>query len=187
MISPVFAGILIGGKSSRFGRPKHLELRDGKTWLERAVDAVRSHVEGIAILGAGELPEGLGTLPVLCDVPDLQGPLAGMLAAMRWKLSTSWVFLPCDLPCLSGEAVRWLVDQRRPDVRAVLPRLPGSDAPEPLLAYYDFRAAPLLERARRPKDLVGEDGVVTPEIPEHLRASWTNVNTTEDLAAMEKE
>ena len=181
MMSPVFAGILIGGKSRRFGRPKHLVLKDGKTWLERTVDAVHPHVDGIVILGKGEVPAGLDAIPVLFDVPGLQGPLAGMLAATRWRPAASWVFLPCDLPSLSGNAVSWLVEQGLPGVKAVLPRLPGAAAPEPLLAYYDATAAPLLEQVRRPMDLAGADGVISPEIPAHLRASWTNVNTPADL------
>lgn len=181
--APVYAGILIGGKSSRFGRPKHLVEDQGKTWLERTVEKIGSHVDGIVILGAGAIPDSLGAAAVLCDVQDVKGPLAGMLAAMRWRPLTSWLFVPCDLPLLSGEAVRWLLDHRRPGVWAVLPRIPGAPGPEPLLAYYDFRAGALLERVPRPRGLAGEERVAMPTVPERLQASWKNVNTPGDLAA----
>lgn len=180
--SPVYAGILIGGKSSRLGRPKHLLGDNGKTWLERSVEKVRPHVDGVAILGAGAIPDGLGSVPVLCDIQDAEGPLAGMLAATRWRPLTSWLFLPCDTPLLSEAALRWLIDHRRPGVWAVLPRLPEAPGPEPLLAYYDFRAGPMLERAQRPVDLTADAHVVTPAVPDRLQASWKNVNTDEDLA-----
>jgi len=181
--TPLYAGILIGGKSSRFGRPKHLVEDQGKTWLEQTVEKIGPHVDGIAVLGAGAIPDGLGAVPVLCDVQDVKGPLAGMLAAMRWRPFTSWVFLPCDLPLLSGEAMSWLLDHREPGVWAVLPRIPGAPGPEPLLAYYDFRAGALLERVSKPMGLAGEERVLMPTVPEHLQASWKNVNTPADLAA----
>jgi len=181
--SPVYAGILIGGKSSRFGSPKHLVDDAGVTWLERTVERVRAYVDGTAILGAGAIPDSLGSLPILCDVQDAKGPLAGMLAAARWSPLTSWLFLPCDLPLLSGESIRWLLEQREPGVWGVLPRLPEAPGPEPLFAYYDFRATPLLERSRRPVDLATENHVITPPVPEHLQVSWKNVNTPADLTA----
>lgn len=179
--SPLYAGILAGGKSRRFGQPKHLFVDNGKTWLERTIEKVRPHVDGIVILGAGSIPDGLGAIPVLYDVEDAEGPLAGMLAAMRWRPLTSWLFVPCDLPLLSEEAVGWLLEHRDPGVWAVLPRLPEAPAPEPLLAYYDFRSATLLQQVSRPSALAGAEHVLTAVVPEHLRMAWKNVNTPEDL------
>ena len=181
--TPVQAGILIGGSSKRFGRPKHLVEEGGKTWIERVADSVGPHVDGLCVLGSGAVPDSLGSAPVLCDIHDSEGPLAGMLAAVRWRPLASWLFVPCDVPLLSADAVRWILDQRKPGTWAVLPRLPGAPAPEPLLAHYDFRAAPLLERARQPVDLAAEAHVTTPAVPERLQASWTNINTAEELAA----
>jgi len=181
--APVYAGILIGGKSNRFGKPKHLQMTSDKTWVERTIECVRPYVDGIAILGGGEIPEGLQDLPVLCDVPDAAGPMAGMLSAARWLPLASWLFLPCDLPLLSDDAVRWLLDQRRPGVWAVFPQLTDAPSPEPLLAYYDFRILPHFERARRPLDMAAADNVSMPAVPQELQKSWKNVNTAEDLAA----
>lgn len=181
--SPVYAGILVGGTSSRSGRPKRLLGGNGKTWLERTVEKVRPLVDGTVILGDGEVPDGIRSVPVLCDVPDAEGPLAGMLAATRWMPLVSWLFVPCDLPLLSEEALRWLLSHREPGVWAVLPQKPEAPAPEPMPAYYDFRAAPALERARRWAELAAEAHVATPAVPESLQASWDNVNTPGDLAA----
>jgi molybdopterin-guanine dinucleotide biosynthesis protein MobB len=181
--SPVYAGILIGGDSSRFGSPKHLHTTNGQTWLERAIATVQPHVDGMAILGTGDLPTPAQSLPVLSDIPGRRGPLAGMLAATRWMPLASWLFIPCDLPLITGDAVRWLLDQRRPGVWAVLPQLTGAPAPEPLLAYYDFRAFPQLECVRKPMDMADADGVCIPTVPPQLQNAWENVNTVEELAA----
>lgn len=182
--APVYAGVLIGGSSRRFGRPKHLVTDGGATWIERTVSCVRPHVDGICILGSGTLPGELGSLPVLCDVQDAEGPLAGMLGAMRWRPLTSWMFLPCDAPLLSEDAVRWVLDCRKPGAWAALPQLPGTVGPEPLLAYYDLRSAPLLETVARPADLAGAPHIAMPTVPEDIRSAWTNINTPDDLDAL---
>jgi molybdopterin-guanine dinucleotide biosynthesis protein A len=69
-------------------------------------------------------------LSALPDVPDKRGPLAGMLAAMRWRLDVSWLFMACDLPQVSSMSVEWLIGKRAPGVWAILPRLPGTEGVE---------------------------------------------------------
>jgi molybdopterin-guanine dinucleotide biosynthesis protein MobB len=182
LATPVYAGILIGGGSTRMGRPKHLIEDHGETWLHKAVSAVRSHVDKVVILGSRELPADLRALPVLPDAEDAEGPLRGMLSAMRWAPLASWLFLPCDVPMVSPEAVQWLLGHRRPGVWAVLPALPGSSAPEPLPGYYDFRMAPLLETARGPSDCARHEKAVNPPIPSDLTGAWRNINTPAECA-----
>lgn len=182
--TPVYAGILIGGASSRMGRPKHLVGAPGQTWLHRILAAVRDRVDRVIILGGGELPADLRSLPVLPDAEDAEGPMRGMRAAMRWAPRAGWLFTACDQPDVSSMAVAWLLSHRRPGVRAVMPVLPGASAPEPLLAYYDFRMAPVVERVRRPRDLADSPGVATPTVPDDLTPAWRNVNSPADLGVL---
>lgn len=177
---PVYAGIMVGGNNSRIDRSKRLICGNANARLRQMVEQIRPHVDGIALLGAGVASDDALPLPVLCDVQDAQGPQAGMLAAMRWRPLTSWVFVPCDLPHISDDSVRWLLSHRRPGTWAVLPRLPEAPMPEPLPAYCDFRAAPLLESASRPIELAESSNTVTPVVPKHILESWTNVNTPGD-------
>lgn len=180
--TPVYAGILIGGGSVRMGRPKHLIGAPGQTWLQRTFAAVKDRVDHVVILGGGEIPADLRSLPVLPDVADAQGPLRGMRAAMRWAPQAGWLFTACDQPDVSSAAVEWLLSHRHPGVRAVMPILPGASDPEPLLAYYDFRMALAVERVRRPRDLADSPGVVTPIVPGDIASAWRNVNSPDDLA-----
>lgn len=179
--TPVYAGILIGGASTRMGRPKHLIADHGQTWLHRTFTAVKDRVDGVVILGGGEIPADLCSLPVLPDVHDAEGPLRGMRAAMRWAPRTGWLFAACDQPDISSGAVEWLLSHRQPGVRAVMPVLPGASAPEPLLAYYDFRMGEAMERVQRPCDLAELPGVATPTVPGDLSPAWRNVNSPVDL------
>jgi molybdopterin-guanine dinucleotide biosynthesis protein MobB len=187
LATPVFGCVLIGGKSARMGRPKHLLETGGRTWLEHTVGLVRPLVERVAIVGAGEVPAALAGAARLPDVPDAEGPMAGLLAAMRWAPRGSWLVAACDLPGLSSGALKWLLSTRSCGVWATLPRLPGGAGVEPLLAHYDFRAGPLLETlaaaGRFAISLLAEHPKVrSPAPPGELLGAWANVNSPQDLA-----
>ena len=182
--TPVYAGVLIGGGSTRMGRPKHLIEERGESWLRKIVTAVKGHVDKVVILGSGELPAEFRSLPALADVEDTEGPLRGMLAAMRWAPLTSWVFVPCDVPMLSPAAIQWLLGHRRPGIWSVLPIRPGSSKPEPLPGYYDFRAVALLEAISGPSGCAGNEKNASPVIPAALADAWKNINSPEDVARL---
>jgi len=81
--TPIWGCVLIGGRSSRMGQPKHLLLQEGTTWLERAVSKLTAKVEQVVISGSGSIPASLTDLSRVPDAPGLAGPLAGILAVMR--------------------------------------------------------------------------------------------------------
>jgi molybdopterin-guanine dinucleotide biosynthesis protein A len=146
----------------------------------------------VVIVGAGEVPAPLSDRPRLGDAPDAAGPLAGLLAAMRWAPTATWLAAACDHPDLSADALVWLADQRRPGTWAIQPRLQPSSDPddcrvEPLLAVYDLRARSLLERLAgrggdyRLSDLAADAKVATPVVPADLASAWRNVNASVDL------
>ncbi|MCI5149713.1 MAG: hypothetical protein D3916_10065 [Candidatus Electrothrix sp. MAN1_4] len=89
----VWGCILIGGKSSRMGRPKHLIQENEKTWLEQAVEILSPHVEQVVLSGSGEVPATLASLAQVPDAPGLAGPLAGILSVMRWQQTASWLVM----------------------------------------------------------------------------------------------
>jgi len=187
--TPVWGCVLIGGRSSRMGRPKHLlKDRNGITWLERTVRLLRPFVADVVLSGKGEVPKSMNGLIRLSDVPDVAGPLSGILAAMHWRPAVSWLLVACDMPDISEDAVRWLLARRRPGVWGTVPRLQEGGSVEPLLAHYDCRCLPLFEDLVRTGCLrIGmvavNANIETPVVPEHIRMSWRNVNTVEDLRA----
>lgn len=185
--TPLYACVLIGGRSTRMGSPKHLLRKDGRTWLERTVSLLRPKAQTVAVIGEGAVPEPLGDLVRLADAPDARGPMAGLLAALRWAPHASWLVAACDLPALSAEALDWLLATRAPGRWATLPRLEGCSRVEPLLAHYDFRAGALLEELAAGGDFALQDlsrfrAVYAPSPPAGLAAAWRNVNSPTDLA-----
>ncbi|WP_456384805.1 molybdopterin-guanine dinucleotide biosynthesis protein B [Desulfolithobacter sp.] len=182
----VWGCVLIGGRSTRMGRPKHLIESDGTTWVERTVRLLEQCVDQVVISGRGDLPDSLAHLPRVPDAPGLAGPLAGILSVLRWQPAVSWLVTACDQPGIRAGALRWLLDQRSPGIRAVLPDLEQDGRVEPLLALYDFRCRPLLEElalvgSPRISRLAGTPGIVTPAPPPDLHSCWRNVNTPDEL------
>ena len=191
---PVWACILIGGRSSRMGQPKHLLRRpggSGESWLERTVRLVEPLVEGVVVSGKGELPGPVKHLPRLPDIPGVAGPLTGVLSAMRWQPGMSWLVIACDMPFISESAINWLLEgHSRPGCWGRLPRLPDSDFCEPLFAWYNGRTHHLLEEQfltgnLRVGKIASHIKIDNPIIPERLRSAWQNVNTPEQLQAVQ--
>lgn len=187
--TPVWACVLIGGKSSRMGRPKHLIAgEDGRTWLEKTIKLLQPSVAGIAVSGKGQLPEPVADTIRLADIPGAVGPLAGILSACRWQPQVSWLVAACDMPDITAAAVQWLLAGRRAGCWGRVPRLAGSDHCEPLFAWYDCRAARLFEEQLcagklRIGEVAGHPRIDTPIVPEPLRLAFLNVNTPAELAA----
>jgi len=187
VIRPILGGVLVGGLSRRMGRPKQLiEVGDG-TMIEHVVCILSGEVHEVVLLGGGPVPATLEGLPRVADADDCQGPMAGILGALRARPDACWVVSPCDLPLLRGEAVRWLVQNRRPGAWVVMASLDGFV--EPLLALYESEARILLEGAAAAGELAlqrlaSSPRVVTVDPPSALRRCWFNANTPLELASL---
>jgi molybdopterin-guanine dinucleotide biosynthesis protein A len=89
------------------------------------------------------------------------------------------------MPQISGEAIRWLLEQRQLGTWAVLPRS-RSGRVEPLLAVYEPQSRLLLEAQAAagrwgPRHLAENERVVCPTPPAELIRAWKNVNTPEEM------
>jgi molybdopterin-guanine dinucleotide biosynthesis protein A len=182
---PVLAAVLIGGHSRRMGRPKHLLERDGATLLERAVAAARPHAAEALLAGASEAPAGLAELRRLPDAPGVRGPMAGVLAGLRWQPAARWLVLACDLPMVTLDAVAWLLAQARPGADAVMPAVSQEAPCEPLFALYEPTALRPIETAAARGEFslrraLERARVLHPQPPPGLAPAWTNVNTPEE-------
>lgn len=185
--TPVWACVLIGGKSSRMGQPKHLIQDDRKiTWLERTVELLAPLVDGVVVSGTGRLPDKLADTIRLADIPGVAGPLTGIVAACRWQPMVNWLLVACDMPHITADAIQWLLAGRQSGCWGRVPRLAGRKRAEPLFAWYDFRAGQIFEEQLLEKNLrIGDVGchpkIDKPLIPEPLQQSWQNINTPEQL------
>jgi molybdopterin-guanine dinucleotide biosynthesis protein A len=174
--------ILIGGKSSRMGTPKHLLKHHGKAWLTCISSILAGYCDEIVIAGNGELPEG--SWRRLADAAECKGPMAGILAAMREYPQDTIIVCACDMPEISKDAIAWLISQQQPDDWAVIPKI--KDQLQPLFALYDPRLIPVLEDLSRRNILKMKTVCANPQVrvvspPSTLYDAWSNINDPREL------
>ncbi len=111
------AGILIGGESSRFGRPKALErLPCGETALEHVITTARSVAGEVVLLGqSDEVAIANLNCQQLADPPETVGPMAGLASLLSHAKNRWALLLACDLPLIESELFSPLIAAARTD------------------------------------------------------------------------
>lgn len=189
-LPPLRGGILIGGASTRMGTPKHLLIIGGRTMLDSLCEVLAPFVTDTALIGQAHLPDGASVVEQLTDAAGVPGPLGGLLAALRADRQRAWLIVACDMPLISPDALRWLIGQRSASRAAVLPRTADGRV-QPLLAVYEPSILPHVERLAASgrlavRHLAEAGDVFTPQVPPELAAAWDNINTPEELRALQQ-
>ncbi len=186
----VQALILAGGQSRRFGAADKARHRiEGAPMIRRVYDAAAAVTDAPVLVSVAEAGTSFADcLPnenvryVADAMPDA-GPLAGLVAGLE-AASASWVLAAaCDLPFLSAEALRLLLDAPSSETDAVVAQDAGGRL-QPLCAVY--RCAAVLPVARRHlgagrlalRDLLRTLKVCPVRLPD---AALRNVNRPSDL------
>ncbi len=188
-VAPIIAGLLIGGRSRRFGSPKALAAWRGRPLACWVAEALAELAPEVLAIGAGELPAELSHLARIDDAGEGGGPLSGLLGALRSRPDRAWLVAACDQPLLDASTLGWLVGQRREGAIAVVARLaPGGIEPFP--ALYEPAARPILEELARGaaslQPLAEDQRVVVAAPPASLRRAWTSVDTEIVLRGLEE-
>ena len=134
--------VLAGGRSSRFGRDKLVELVDGRRMLDLAIEAVQAVASDVVVVVA---PDARRSVPagarLVRDRQAFHGPLAGVavgLAALASDVERV-IVVGGDMPTLSPAVLRRLVEALGPLVDATL--LGHDGEAHPLPAAYRRTAA----------------------------------------------
>jgi molybdopterin-guanine dinucleotide biosynthesis protein MobB len=117
---PVMGGILIGGQSTRMGRPKTLLPVEGKTLVEKVYNDVSRVADKTYFLGKGPVPDSLLGVEGLPDLPYLKGPLSGIMAAHRFHPDADWLIVAVDMPKLNRAFLSGLIERREPGYGAAV-------------------------------------------------------------------
>jgi len=185
--------VLAGGRSVRFGGEKAVALLDGRPLLEWAADRLRTVCARVAInvrVGSeAETQAQAGGLPTLYDEPgDALGPLAGVKVGLSWAEGQGARLLavsPCDAPLLPDDLYVRLLEQANDGPAMAETR----DGRQPLCAVW-----PVTSLADVREALCGGAHPPTWQMLERLGArkvffdspaAFANVNTREDLAAVQ--
>lgn len=137
------AVILAGGKSRRMGRNKALLDFGGEPLVRRLYRILEEAFDEVLIsANNAETYEFLG-VPVVSDVYDAGGSLAGVHAGLTQSRADSCFFVACDMPFVNIELVRYM-GRFASDYDVVIPV--SRNGLEPLHAFYSRRCVPHIER-----------------------------------------
>ena len=127
------------------GTDKALLPLGGATLVEHVARQVASVAGSATLVGAPERYAHLD-LPALADLYPGEGPLGGVITALRHSTSEWSLVAACDMPAVSGQTFRELLRHARPNTDAII--LAGHGGrPNPLCGLYSAAALPVLEQA----------------------------------------
>ncbi len=185
--------LLVGGRSSRLGRDKSLEIIGGESLIERAVNALAPLCKTVILVAAvdTELKSVTETpsLRIVTDIYPRKGPLVGLYSGLEQSDTLYNLVIACDMPFLSEKLIRLMIELA-PGYDAVVPR-PGKKA-EPLCAVFSRNCLTTIEKMMEDGDYTVRhipQKVITRYVnakeiasadPEYR--SFINVNREEDLA-----
>jgi molybdopterin-guanine dinucleotide biosynthesis protein A len=183
--------ILAGGKSSRLGRNKALQVVDGKSLIQWVVDRLAMLSTEIVIVTArGEAIPSYSTVEIktVADIYPEKGPLVGIYSGLVSSSSLRAIAVGCDTPFLSVSLLKYMT-QVCSVYDVVVPRI--ENKLEPLCAVYSKNCSVPIQgllgqnelRIDKLFSMVKVKYIEEDEInrfdPEHL--SFFNINSEADL------
>lgn len=188
---PVYGLVLAGGFSRRMGCDKALldyhGIPQGR-WTGKLLEQVCEKVYYSCRDG-----QDLGPGPDLSDTrihdrEEGQGPIGGILLAHEKHSEAAWLVVACDLPRLSVETLKFLLESRAPEKLATAYNSAHGGLPEPLCAIYEPAAFAALKESFESglkcprKFLINSDPVHLIDLPD--RVALDNANTPEEAESM---
>lgn len=179
--------ILVGGKSSRMGRPKALLPFGGEPLIAHVVRDLASIFAEIVVVAAPE--QELPALPAILvrDEVAYLGPVSGIFHGLKASAKGVCFVTSCDAPFLNPRLIIHLVGQIA-DCDVVVPY--WEDRFQPLHAVYRTNCAPFLKdqlESNELRPIFLYDKVRTRKIyPDEIRShdpeglSFLNMNSPED-------
>lgn len=141
---PLYGLVLAGGRSSRMQRDKAtLEYRPGETQLDAAMKLLEGRVARafLSVRPDQRNDPARAKYEQIVDRGGVEGPIAGISAAIAEHPGAAWLVLACDLPFLDARTLDALLAGRSIDADATAFRSSHDGLPEPLCAIYEPRAA----------------------------------------------
>ena len=137
--------ILAGGENKRLPMVKGFLEIDGKRIIESNIDLLKQIFDRVII--STNKPEQyfyLG-LPMVGDTMMERGPMTGILSTLNMPEISEIFVTACDMPFISGELIRSIIDQWNKKWDAVIPVF--DKRPQPLLGIYSKIIAQNMENS----------------------------------------
>jgi molybdenum cofactor guanylyltransferase len=188
MTAPLFGLILAGGASTRMQLDKAAIAYHGQPQLHWTFELL-SQVCAATFVSVRPDQRDDATRAQFPQIVDQQpgiGPIAGISAALAAHPKAAWLVVACDLPLVTEQTLRHLIERRAPQKIATAYRSSHDGLPEPLCAIWEpgAREAVLAHIAggkQCPRKLLINSDVLLLDLPD--ARALDNVNTREEFRA----
>lgn len=183
--------ILAGGKSSRMGTDKGLQLLCGKPMISYTIEALTGLCSQIIISSSSNAYAGFGFNIVADEFPGI-GPMGGIYSSLKQSTSTKNLILSCDLPLVTHQLMEYILQQGE-KYEVAVPWEGGSHY-EPLCGFYNRsvinKLKSFIEKGNyKLPDLFKEINInqliINEKSAVHQPNLFLNVNTSADLLKAE--
>jgi len=178
--------ILVGGKSSRFGRDKVITPIGDKPLIEHVMDVIRPIFDEVILIG--HTRDNLDTFTIQKDIMPGLGPLGGIYTALNVSKTPYCFVFAADMPNLNRGLIEHM-GSKAEDQDVILPV--WSMGREPLHAIYNRRVIPIIKELLEKNNLkvfnllsrvntmkITEDTIRSYGDPEVI---FANINTIHDI------
>jgi molybdopterin-guanine dinucleotide biosynthesis protein A len=187
----IAAVILAGGEGTRIGGGKPLIQFGGTTLLDRAIQFALTQSVLVAVAVRDIQQVGEIGVAVIRDDPKIEGPLAGLVGALRFAVDEgvdAVLTLPADMPFLPSDLADRLAKELASN-RAAIARSGGHLHPVCglwLAGALDSVPAYVASSRRSLRGLAEATGYAAVDWPADLLDPFFNINTPADLTAAEQ-
>ena len=183
----IYGLILSGGKSTRMKKDKGALTYFNKNQTEHTKELISSLCETVFISSRKEQEheEFLKNKNQIHDIFPSVGPASGILSAMYTHPKVAWLVVACDLPYLTTETIKKLIDNRNPFKNATCYLNPTKNWPEPLCTIYEPKAYLKIHQFLAhgqpcPRKILFNSEISTLELED--KTALNNINTPEEYS-----
>ncbi len=172
--------ILSGGKSLRMGKNKCLLELNGKTFIEHQNNKLKTVCTDVFISTSEKNKYNFKNI-IIDDFNNI-GAISGIFTSLKQIKTHSAIFISCDMPLISVEAIKKIIDNCN-NVDAVVSVFDNKIYP--VFALYTKKCLPAIENQIAEKnyklrDFLNKINVKYIQFNSKFRDSFKNINTIED-------
>lgn len=183
--------ILAGGKSSRMGMDKGLQMLCGKPLIQYSIQVLSEYCSSIIISTSSDAYQSFGYITVADEISGI-GPMGGLYSTLKHSKTEKNLVLSCDLPFVSKELLSFILKNSN-NYQVAVP-WEGNQHYEPLCGFYHLSALDpmnnfIQKNNYKLPDLFEEISinrlVINKELDFYTDSLFMNVNSKDDLAKAE--
>jgi len=187
MINKLTTYIICGGKSSRMGSDKASMLFNEQSFLSHIIKACSKLDAPIKLVSSLTQHKNL-EYSIVPDLKKEKGPVCGITSALSETNTSLNLILSCDIPLIKYNLISWLINQHSANYDVTI--ISHMSKKMPLIGVYNASCSKIFKTHLKNQQLklmnvLNDLKVNYVEVPKKWSLQITNINTLEDLKAVQ--